>query len=106
MMRCATVIVLGLMAAAASPAAQPQVPATFRVFLSDGRTLSSYGESTVVADRVVFMLPIGDLNAHFELQLMSLPASSVDVGRTIRYAESVRAAHYAATRGETDYAAV
>ena len=105
-MRRATVIVLGLMAAAASPAAQAQVPATFRVFLSDGRTLSSYGESTVVADRVVFMLPIGDLNAHFELQLMSLPASSVDVGRTIRYAESVRAAHFAATRGETDYAAV
>jgi hypothetical protein len=40
------------------------------------------------------------------MQLMSLPASSVDVDRTTKYAESMRAALYAATRGEADYAAV
>src|SRR5262249_16114639 len=110
MKRRTTAILFALMAAAPGLAGQtraaPATTSTFRFFLSDGRSLPSYGESTVVADRVIFMLPIGDANAHVELQLMSLPASSVDVGRTVRYAESVRAAHYAATRGEADYAAI
>jgi hypothetical protein len=87
--------------------AQPLEPTTtFRVFLNDGRALASYGESTVVGQRVVFMLPVGDPAQHVELQLMSLPLTSVDMARTSRYTESVRAAHYAATRGEKDYAAM
>ena len=40
------------------------------------------------------------------LQLMSLPAANVDLDRTRRYANTIRAKHYAATRGELDYAAM
>ena len=40
------------------------------------------------------------------LQLMSIPLASIDLSRTKRYADAVRAANYAVTRGEADYAAV
>jgi hypothetical protein len=79
---------------------------TFRVFLKDGRAVPSYGEYALVGDRLVFMLPIGDGDQPRQLQLMSLSTSSVDIDRTTRYTESMRAARYAATRGEADYAAM
>jgi hypothetical protein len=78
----------------------------FRVFLSDGRAIPSYGESAVVGDRVVFTLLVAATAGPPALQLMSLPLPSVDLQRTQRYATSLRASHYAATRGEADYAAM
>ena len=78
----------------------------FRVFLADGRALPSYGEYAVVADRVVFVLPVGDPLRKVELQLMSVPASAVDLARTSRYAESVRARRYAELRGPAEYSAI
>jgi hypothetical protein len=78
----------------------------FRVFLSDGRAIPSYGESAVVGDRIVFTLLVSASAGPPALQLMSLPLPSVDLQRTQRYANSLRAAHYAATRGEADYAAM
>jgi hypothetical protein len=78
----------------------------FRVFLADGRALASYGECAVVGDRVVFTLSVGDGGLGTEYQLMSLPASAVDLDRTTRYRDAVRARRYAATRGEADYAAM
>ena len=96
--------ILGL--AAGVRARESDAGTAFRVFLNDGRTLAVYGQSAVVGDRLVFMLPIGDMTAHLELQLMSLPLALVDLARTTRYAESVRAAYYAATRGEADYAEI
>jgi hypothetical protein len=76
----------------------------FRIFLKDGAALPSYGDYAVVGDRLVFALAIGPDTS--QVQVMSLPASSVDLDRTARYARSVRAAHYARTRGEADYAAI
>jgi hypothetical protein len=77
----------------------------FRVFLKDGRALASYGEAATYEDRVIFTLMVGDgaVNAT-QYQLISLPATSIDLDRTARYRDAVRAARYAATRGETDYA--
>ena len=96
-----------LLIGATVAAAQTVEPApTLRVFLADGQALPSYGEPAFAGDRVIFMLPIGGGESPSRLQLMSLPASSVDTPRTARYTESVRAAHYAATRGELDYSAM
>lgn len=71
----------------------------YRVFLRDGTNVVSYGEYARVADRVVLSMPIGTA-----MQLLSLPAESVDWERTDAYAESVRATKYAATRGPDDLA--
>jgi len=76
--------------------------ATHRVFLTGGEALPAYGESARTDDRVVFMLVIGD-GAVQQLQLMSLPVAAVDLERTNRYNEAVRATHYAMTRGEREY---
>ena len=91
---------------AASAAAQPgPAGATlFRVFLTDGSTVVSYGEYARVADRIVFSLPIGGTLASPELQLLSLPSASVDWDKTETYAESARATRYAQTRGPEDFA--
>jgi hypothetical protein len=77
----------------------------FRVFLTDGTTLVSFGEFARVGDRVVFSMP---LNADLEpaLHLVNIAANRVDWARTNRYAESARATRYLATRAESDYIAL
>jgi len=76
----------------------------FRLFLKDGGTLVSYGEFTRVDDRVVFSMPVGGAADEPRLQVVWIPAVSVDWTRTDRYAESARFQHYAETRGEEDFA--
>lgn len=78
-------------------------PPLFRVFLTDGRSLTSYGEWSRVADKVVFSLPLADGPAP-ELQLITLGAERIDWPRTERYAATVRSVRYASTRAEDDYA--
>jgi hypothetical protein len=86
--------------------AQPAVSRVlFRVFLADGRVLSSYGEWARLEDRVIFSMPTQLSGEPVELRLVSIPAQRVDWPRTESYAESVRAAAYAATRGDADFAA-
>ena len=102
---------LMMMALALGPAvpaqAQTAGPSTiYRVFLTDGQALPSYGEAAQVDDRVVFNLLIQRSGTDQRLQLVSLPASAIDLGRTIRYAETMRAGFYAATRGEAEYTAM
>ena len=80
--------------------------AVFRVFLTTGEALPSYGEAAIVSDRVVFTLVVSVASGAPTMQLVSLPAGVVDVGRTRRYATAVRAAHYAATRGDVDFTAM
>lgn len=80
-------------------------PVLLRVFLADGTSLASFGEWARVGDRVVFSIPLDPLSPAPDLHLVSLPADRVDWARTERYAEAARAAHYAATRGEADFAA-
>ena len=96
--------VVAAVAAAQSP--PPDAGAVFRVFLKNGEGLPSYGEAAIAGDRVVFTLLVGGTQGQRALQLISLPASSVDLERTSGYANALRAAHYAATRGEVDYAAM
>ena len=97
-------VVSGLLTVVSAQVVPPG--ATHRVFLTDGRALPIYGESIQVDGRLIFTLLVSGTAGRSEMQLMSLPASAVDVERTNRYAEAMRAAHYAATRGEADYAAV
>jgi hypothetical protein len=99
-----TLAASGVMAAVATGA--PEQPTTdaslFRLFLKDGTTVASVGEPARVGDRVVLSLPLSSGRQ----PLASLAASDVDWARTDRYAEAVRAARYAATRGEADFAAM
>jgi hypothetical protein len=88
--------------ATAQPAASRVL---FRVFLSDGRVLSSYGEWARLDDRVIFSMPTQLSREPVELHLVTIPSQRVDWPRTESYAESVRAAAYAATRGDADFAA-
>jgi hypothetical protein len=89
---------------AASAAAQDAPASLFRVFLTDGRVLTAYGEWARLDDRVVFSMPMRRGDPASELHLVTVGASQVDWERTERYATAVRAQAYAATRGETDFA--
>ncbi len=102
----ALIAALVLGAAVSEAGGAPQATTLFRVFLSDGTSIPSYGESARAGDRVVFSVPVGSAENPTSLQLVSLPASKVDWPKTAQYTESVRSAHYAATRGEADYAAL
>jgi hypothetical protein len=90
----------------ADPAAARAAPAAdlYRLFLLDGSTLVSYGEFARVGDRVVLSIPIGALSDSPDLQVVTIPQSSVDWERTDRYADAVRARRYGETRGEADFA--
>jgi hypothetical protein len=100
-------IVLAAVGGVAAQTPPPDVAAsTFRVFLNDGRALPAYGESAIVADRVVFSLLVGGGPVPMTIRLVTLPASSVDLDRTARYAKAVRAAYFAATTGEAEYQAL
>ncbi len=98
-----------LITAASIPSvAYAQAPASrvlFRVFLTDGRVLSSYGEWARIDDRVIFSMPSQLTRDPLELHLVTIPSQRIDWPRTERYAESVRAAAYGASRGDADFAA-
>lgn len=86
--------------------AQADAPtATHRIFLTSGDALPAYGDYARLDDRVVFTLFLGE-GGKTTTQLMSLPIGSVDLERTAKYSEGVRAAHYAETRGEVEYVAI
>ena len=90
---------------ACAVSAQAATDATlFRLFLKDGGTVVSYGEYTRVDERVVFSMPVGGSADDPRLQVVWIPAASVDWPRTDRYAQSARYQHYADTRGEEDFA--
>jgi hypothetical protein len=104
--------VLILLTLAAAPSARASDSGTplplFLVFLADGTTVTCYGEYARADERVVFNVPL-DIASDQQpatLRTVSLPASTVDWARTERYADSVRAARYAVTRGEEDYTAL
>jgi len=75
----------------------------FRIFLNDGRVLSSYGEPARVETDLVFVVSQGlkgGVEAH---DLITVPVSKVDMERTLEYANALRVAKYGATRGEKEY---
>lgn len=95
---------LAWLALAALGHAQTAPPPLYRVFLTDGSTLASFGEWARVGDHLVFSLPLAPQAGPGELHLVSLPLHRIDWPRTERYADAVRATQYAATRGEADFA--
>ena len=99
-----TIFVAALLLPAAGLAQTPASRVLFRVFLSDGRVLASYGEWARVEDRVIFSIPTRLTSNPVELHLVNIPSGRVDWPRTELYAESVRAVAYAETRGEGDFA--
>jgi hypothetical protein len=91
---------------AQSSAAQDASATLYRVFLADGTSITSFGEFVRTGDRVVLSIPVGPVSSPTSLQLVSLPAGSIDWGRTDLYSDAVRSARYAATRGDADYTAL
>lgn len=83
--------------------AAPDSAPLFRVFLTDGTSLVSYGELARLDDQVVFSMPTSASAAAPQLQLINIPSDRVDWPRTVSYAESVRATRYLATRAQADY---
>jgi hypothetical protein len=103
-LRHAAVTGVALIGLAAPAIAQDGESGLFRLFLTDGRVLTSYGEWARLDDRVVFSMPTRRGDPTAELHLVTIPASQVDWARTDRYATALRARAYAATRGEADFA--
>jgi hypothetical protein len=105
MRRLATLAGAALALTLAWPAhAQESSPPHYRVFLSDGTGLVSFGEWARVDNLIVFSMPLSPTGDTPDLHLVSLPVGRVDLARTERYANEVRAARYAATQGERDFA--
>ena len=93
-------------AAAAFAGSQGSSAPSYRIFLTDGTPIISFGEFARASGRVVFTVPIGSPSSPDALQVVSLPDSAVDWDRTDRYTDAVRHQFYASTRGEEDYAAL
>jgi hypothetical protein len=104
--RLAGLLVVCFLTAAPEVHADGEDSPLFRVFLTDGGSLVSYGELARLDDRVVFSMPTTASLDNPELQLVSIAAERVDWERTTSYAEAARASRYIATRAESDYAAL
>ena len=99
--RCAVVLMAFALAAGRAGAADG--PTLFRVFLTDGSSLVTYGEFARTADQVVLSLPIGGTQQAPRLHAVTLAASRVDWEKTNRDAASTRYQRYVAIRAEGDF---
>lgn len=82
------------------PASAQELP-LFRLFLNDGTVVACLGEYARLESQVVCSLPIGgDAATH----PVTLDASAVDWVQSDQYAATLRAALYAQSRGERDFA--
>ena len=79
--RVASLVALALSLA---PAARAPMKPFYRIFLTDGSALASYGEFARVADTVVFSMPLGGTAAEPRLELVTVPAAKVDWPATER----------------------
>jgi hypothetical protein len=89
-----------LMQSIAPPAPSLDV---FRIFLHDGRVLSSYGEPAQVEADLVFVVSQGVKGGVEAHDLITVPVAKVNMERTLEYAAALRSAKYGATRGEKEY---
>jgi len=103
-LRLAAAVLLCVSCAVLPAVAQDGDAGLFRVFLKDGRVLTSYGEWARVDGRVVFSMPIRRGDPGADLRLITVPELEVDWTRTEQYAGAVRSERYARTRGDTDFA--
>jgi len=97
------VVVLMVCALAASQAHAADEAMLFRIFMTDGSTLVTYGEFARTGDQVVLSLPVGGTPQAPRLHAVTVDASKVDWLKTERYAASARYQRYVATRAESDY---
>jgi hypothetical protein len=89
-------------------AAQDAAPSPlFRLFLTDGQIVTTYGEYARVDDVVVASVGMGQHPDTGEalLEMVTLPADVVDWQASEAYTASVRLALYTASTAERDYAA-
>ena len=95
----------GLIAAGAPAAAGAQTGyhPPHRLFLAQGGDLVIYGDYVRIGDRVAFLLPLDAEAGRRAVQLVTVPVGALDWETTGRYADAVRAARYAASRGEADF---
>ncbi len=86
-------------------------PILYRIFLDEAvtgpvetpsSTVVSFGHFARVGDRVVFSLPLSADPAAGPLQLVGIPAASVDWPATDRYADSARYDRYLTTRFQSE----
>jgi hypothetical protein len=101
----ASTLLVILLAVAPTTASAADTP-LLRIYLTDGSSLSCYGEYARIGDDVVFSLPLAAGSEPVRLHLATVPAAEVDWAATERYRDSVRAAQYASARGEADFAAL
>jgi hypothetical protein len=87
---------------AASAAGSVDLP-SYRIFLTDGTPLVSFGEFARANGKVVFTVPIGSPFSPDALRIVTLPDNLIDWERTNRYTDAVRLQWYALTRGDQDY---
>lgn len=83
-------------------AAAASDPTLFRLYLTDGSSVVSYGEFARVDDRVVFSMVLGGVTEP-RLHAATLPSGAIDWPRTDRDAMSTRYQWYAGARGEADF---
>jgi hypothetical protein len=99
-----------MLAIAATMPAFAESVTLLRVFLNDGTAIVSYGEYARVGDRLIFSMPVGNVEAAApngpSLHVVNLPVSAVNWAATEKYAESARYSHYMATSAESDYSAL
>lgn len=96
-------LMIAVMLAGASRAAADVTAPVFRVFLKDGTALACWGEYAQVGDTLVLTIPIGSTSKR-TYEFLSVPVSSIDMPKTEAYAEAVRAAQFASSRGAAEYA--
>ena len=96
-------VVLVVCAFVALPAKAANDAMLFRVFLTDGSSLTTFGEFARVGEQVILSVPVGGTPDNPRLQAVTLAAARVDWEKTDRYNESVRYQRYVATRAEADY---
>jgi hypothetical protein len=99
--RCLIALLMCAIAAARTFAADEAM--LFRVFLTDGTSVVTYGEYARVGEQVVLSMPVGGTEQAPRLHAVRVEASRVDWEKTERYAASARYQRYVATRAEADY---
>lgn len=95
-------IVVATFVIAAASGAHAAESALFRVFLTDGTSIVTFGELARVEDQVIVSLPVGGTVDDPRLHPATMAASLIDWEKTARHAASVRFQQYA-DRAEADY---
>jgi hypothetical protein len=98
----ALALVASFVIAAAGVARAAGEASLFRVFLTDGSSIVTFGELARVGDQAIFSMPVGGTADDPRLHPVTMAASLIDWPRTERHTASVRFQQYS-LRAESDY---